>query len=247
MSLNWYNEDDKDIFMSLKGLVNNNNGFWKSIKQRSFLIEKKMGGKIREPHSFIKENFGMDYRDGHRYVIVDAIAQWSTYGSRGQVPVYWGFELDDYGITRHYKIGNKGNLRQGARPDAGKTKLLWERPEEAVSELKTEIDEAVEEARLAEFNHLMGIRYGDHIGNIGDKKYEFGTVTLVAKSQTTNFRGEYVTWQRFKDSDGNLIDYTGKSLGLERGDQANLIGNIKAHFESKKDECITRIIYPKVA
>ncbi len=59
--LEWGSGLDKDIFMSLKGLVNKNNGVWKSTKQRWFVMNRLIGSgdKEREPE-LNKRFFGIE-------------------------------------------------------------------------------------------------------------------------------------------------------------------------------------------
>ena len=114
-NLEWGYGNDKDIFMSLKGLVNKNNGVWKSTKQRWFVTNKLLTpDEMRTNRGQVKDFFGVDIDPdaGESFVIVEATAVWA-HGARGQVPVRYGFVIDEYGVVRHYKVGNKGNLRDG--------------------------------------------------------------------------------------------------------------------------------------
>lgn len=240
-ALRWDSQWDQEMFMTLKGLVNKNNGVWKSKKQRDFVMAKKVGDRLRKDGKAMSW-FGMDDKGGNGYILIDAIAQWANYGSRSQIPVRYGFVMDDAGVVSFWKIGNKGNLRQGSAPDPSKTKMEWKRegtPD--VSHL-----EDTEEEKEEKFRQEMGFVDGEHLGNPGDKKFEFGEVELQASKTSQGYYG-ITTWHLFKDVNGNLITYTGKDLGLERGQKVNLTGTIKKHFENNKKQAVTQVIRPKVS
>ena len=55
--LDWGSGPDKDIFMSLKGLINKNNGVWKSIKQRWFVMNRLMDDGDKERESALNKRF----------------------------------------------------------------------------------------------------------------------------------------------------------------------------------------------
>lgn len=239
-NLHWDNEQSKDLFASLKGLVNKNNGIWKSKKQRDFLVNNV----IKQSPYLWRDNgeFGVNDRESDGFVYLDATAQWAGYGSRSLVPVRWGFAMDDYGITSFWKIGNKGNLRDGSAPDPSKTKMEWQRSGDPdVSHLADTEEEKEEKFRVA-----MGASDGEHLGNVGDKKFEFGPVEVAATKEGFGDYGPYV-WHLFKDANGNQITYSGKDLGVKRGETVNLMGTIKRHFENKKLQRVTSIIRPKVS
>ena len=59
-NLEWHIDTDKDIFMSLKGLVNKNNGVWKSDKQRWFVMNKLVDQHdVERPRAQNEEFFGI--------------------------------------------------------------------------------------------------------------------------------------------------------------------------------------------
>ena len=205
-NLEFYGKD-KDIFMSLKGLVNKNNGVWKSTKQRWFVMNKLVADYDKQKdRRQAKDFFGIDMNpdDGETMVYVDAIARWAEYGSRSQVPVRYGFIVDDYGVKRFYKIGNKGNMRDGASPDPEKTKLEWTRPDDVDVEHLIPDPEEEEKKRKKAFLGKVGLGAGKYIGEEG-KRLEIGEVewwetpkSCSRYSKPAKLPQKYIAPTRFK-------------------------------------------------
>ena len=243
---------DKDIFMSLKGLVNKNNGVWKSTKQRWFVTNKLLFDEdLRKDRSQVKEFFGIDIDPdaGEGLVTVDAVARWAAYGSRSQVPVRYGFVLDEYGVTRFYKIGNKGNMRDGASPDPSKTKLDWTRPDDADVQHLIPDPEEERKRKKQEFMGKLGVGSGNYIGTEGER-LEIGEVTLDFKKLMDSYEVAYNVaydkfWNVYKDSNGNVIYHNGKESPLEKGQKAIMTASVKKHLVSKKGEKVTVVKIPK--
>ena len=247
-----FHGQDKDIFMSLKGLVNKNNGVWKSTKQRWFVMNKLVGEHDkRTDRSQAKEFFGVDIDpdDGETLITVDAIARWADYGSRSQVPVRYGFVVDDYGVRRFYKIGNKGNMRDGASPDPAKTKLDWTRPDNVNVEHLIPDPEEERLRKKQKFMGKLGVGSGKYIGKEGER-LEIGEVELefskhmdsVAVAYNVNY-DKY--WNVYKDSEGNMIYHNGAASPLEKGQKAIMTASVKKHLVSKKGEKVTVVKIPK--
>lgn len=242
-NLEWYgNEQEK--YMSLKGLVNKNDGVYKSRKQQWFLTNKLIHDEdLQKDRGFAKSNFGVDLDDGEALLHIDAIARWANYGSKSQVPVRWGFVLDKYGVTKFYKIGNKGNMRQGAAPDPSKTKLEWTRPEG----VDTTHLEKTEEEKKKEFKAKLGMSEGDYIGTEGERMAF--VLELVAKKYLDTTQVSYNVsaekwWNMYKDMDGNVVYHTGKE-GPEKGTKVIGKATVKKHLVSKKGDKVTVVIRPR--
>ena len=243
-NLEWYG-NDKEKFMSLKGLVNKNDGVYKSRKQKWFLTNKLIhDDELQKDRGFAKSNFGVDLNPEEALYTIDAIARWADYGSRSQVPVRYGFVLDDIGVVRFYKIGNKGNLRDGAGPDPKKTKLEWTRPDNVdASHL-----EKSEEEKKKEFKAKLGMSEGNFLGTEGERM-NFGELTLMYKRfQDDNVYG-YNTqvsryWHVYNDANDNVIYYTGKE-GPEVGAKVLATATVKKHLVSKKGDKVTVLFRPR--
>ena len=149
-----FDEYSKELFMRLKGLVNKRDGIYNSTGYKWVLENKFICGNKRNAADAIK-HFGVEVAEGQFLVYVDAMTQWASYGSRGQVPVRYGFVMDDYGVVSFWKIGNKGNMRDGASPDPSKTKVEWTRSPGADFEHLIPDPKVEEERKEREFNKIM--------------------------------------------------------------------------------------------
>ncbi len=241
--LEWGPGLDKDVYMSLKGLVNKNDGVYKSRKQKWFIENRLIGSEPDRDRGFVKDNFGADVGDGEKFISVEALARWAKYGSRSLVPVRWGFVMDSIGVAKFYKIGNKGNLRDGASPDPSKTKLEWERP----ANVDASHLEKSEEEKKKEFKVALGMSEGDYIGTEGERmKFE---LTLVAKKYLDTTQVSYNVsaekwWNMYEDKDGNVVYHTGKE-GPEKGEKVVGAATVKKHLVNKKGQKVTVVIRPR--
>lgn len=234
-SIEWRPEE-LERYKSLQALVKYNDGVFKSQKQAGFILNT---WAQRMP-SDLEQFFGIPVDHGKKYAQVDGMYRWAAYGSRSLIPFWYIFELDDYGITRKWKVGAKGNLRDGASPDPEKVKLEFTRP----SGVDTSHLEKSDQEKKKEFYKQMGGTEGQYLGTPGEK-HDFGTVELVYSNTTWGDYGAR-TFQVLKDKDGNIIWYSGKDLGLDKGEKAHLRGKVKKHMVSKRQEKVTVILYPKV-
>jgi hypothetical protein len=249
-NLEWPNKGDKEIFMSLKGLVNKNNGVWKSQKQRWFIMNKKIGEADRDRSAADNENFfGIRVKDGQILATVDAMARWADYGARSQVPVRYGFIVDEHGVIEYYKIGNKGNMRDGASPDPSKTKKVWTRPDKINVEHLIPDPEEERKRKKQKFMGKLGLGSGKHIGEVGER-VDFGEVTLDFSKHLKTYQVAYnayneVYWNVYKDLEGNVIYHNGKETHMEQGEKANMVARVKDHIVNKKGEKVTTVKIPK--
>lgn len=243
-SFDWDSEHDKDTFISLKGLVNRNNGVFKSIAQQRYVQNKVIANEPERSHSFAESNYGVKFGQEEHLIVVSAMTQHAEYGSRSLVPVFYGFVLDDFGVVSFWRIGVKGNMRDGAGPNPKKTKLEWERP----ADIDIEHLERSEEERKEEFKIKLGMTKGDYVGTEGER-INFGELELVAKkymgvSQFGYNQSVEKYWNMYKDANDNIIYHTGKQ-GPEKGEKFNVTGTIKKHLVNKKGQKVTVIIRPR--
>lgn len=225
---------DEDVYRSLKGLVNKNNGVWTSKKQRNFLYDTKIkSSKFNwiSPSQAMKENVQAQGSDG--VAIINMVLVINRYISHN---VRWAFVLDHNGVKSLWKLANK------SKP----TKQEWERPEN----INTAHLELAEQEREEKFRHELGMFDGEHLGTVGEK-YNFGTVTLVA---TKTYQGDSFsyydsgirTWNCYKDANGNIIYHNGAPSKLEVGETAILTAKVKKHTENEKRMYnVTNITHPK--
>lgn len=243
-NMEWH-PGEQEQYISLQGLVNKNNGLFKSAKQRDFILNRWAGDVLDGPEAELRfKNFGTPVKSGNRTVQPGGLYVWASYGSRSLIPFIYIFELDDYGVVRKWKVGYKGNLRMGAAPDPKKAKLEFERPEG----LDTSHLEVVKSREEEKKEFMKGLRgsVGDYVGTVG-KRHDFGVVTLKRRADL-GYRpagpyGEVQTWMNvFTDTNGNLIYYTGAvDLPIEEGESANLVAMVKKHLINKKQERVTAV------
>lgn len=247
-SFEWDSEHDKDTFISLKGLVNKNNGVFKSIKQQKFIKDVTIAKEPKRGHSFAESNYGVKFDQEEHLIVVSAMTRHAKYGDRSLVPVFYGFVLDDFGVVSFWRIGVKGNMRDGAGPNPEKTKLEWSRPMDADIQHLIPDPKEVEAAKKKEFKIKLGMSEGDYIGTEG-ARMNFGELKLVAKkhmgySQFGYNQSVEKYWNMYKDTNGNIIYHTGKQ-GPEKGEKFNVTGTVKKHLVNKKGQKVTVIIRPR--
>ena len=238
----------QETYMSLKALVNHNNGLYKSEKQKKFLENTLIKNAPNREPAFMKSNWGVDMVDpSNKCIVLSGYYRWADYGSRSMIPFFYTFEMDQYGVVALWKTGAHGNLRIGAGPDAKKAKQEWRRPEGVDT---THLEPSKEDAKK-EFLKGLGKAAGKYLGAEGEKKHDFGTVTLKVVKELEAMQIAWgVAAERwfhvFEDAEGNNIWYTGKHLGIKPGQAVRLVGTIKKHLISKRMEHVTVVQRPKV-
>jgi hypothetical protein len=126
---NYDNQYEQDKYISLQGLINKNNGFFKSEKHSKFVRRHE---DIRSDADNVKKWYGIDMPAGTVLQSVSGYYRFASYGSRSVVPGLIFFAIDEYGVVAKNKVGGKGNGADGWRPDPAKCKVIWERPADAV-------------------------------------------------------------------------------------------------------------------
>ena len=243
-NFDWSSDADQSTYMSLKGLVNKNNGVFKSKKQQWFILNKIVGAEPKRDRGFVMDNFGITLDEGEKLVTVDAMTRWANYGSRSLVPVRFGFVVDDIGVVKLVKFGNKGNMSQGSHIDPSKNKIQFERP----ANVNSKHLEKSEEEKKKEFMVGIGMTDGEHLGSKGER-IDFGPVELVNKKYIGDSHFGYNQavekyWNMYKTAEGEIIYHTGKQ-GPEKGEQINLTATVKAHITNKKGQNVTVVIRPR--
>lgn len=148
---------DADFHRTVKSLIKDNNGCYKSVKQANFLY--KSFKERRDPDSVetVKNLFGIDIVDGQRVLMICGYTKWADYGSDSYRPVRWIYVYDKAGIVGEYKLGYVGTMRKGTHPDPEKTKKLWTRLGECVDMVESSTPKVVEDSK-SEFIGFMGKR-----------------------------------------------------------------------------------------
>lgn len=231
--LEFSNDDDLKTFMSLRSLCKSNNGFWKSAKQRNFLFgaytkafDNRRVGADMDATTQMKKYFGVDLRPGEVAVELTGLYRWNDYGSRSLVPALIIFMVDANGVSRQYKVGGRGNLRDGWSPDPAKCKLEWERDTKVAAPV-------FEEAAPAEKNP------GEWLAPVGHKVTALMTIERVRDLGFGQYGRMVITV--LKDAAGNIVNVW-KDLG-EAGQQLTLTGTVKecGEYRGTKQTTLIRV------
>jgi len=236
----WVTLAEKEMFISLKSLVNKNGGYFKSAnqvnyyKKHHFVCESRLCDN--SPLTFLQK----DQYKGCYYFFTEGTlnaAEWgSNYRRKG-----WCFVVDKFGVVSFYKLKfeyGKGKDRGWSGIDDGEELLFTRENSEskisALEEEQKEIQDKIKKSQDAKINR-------EYVGNAGDKKCEFKGVINFVTSYENMYGTQYIT--TFRNEDDNTIKYSGKYLG-ERNCEISLIANIKKH-EIYKDEKQTIIERPR--
>lgn len=215
---------DKQTFISLRGLIKNN-GFFKSAKQRKFMLNV-----YADPMADLKY-LGITLKDTDvTYVTIDGYYQWCEYGARAIVPVTITFVIDDFGVRAQYKTGGNGNLRDGWSPDPAKCKVIWER------------DESIEKPVFnapAQTTEEKSVSTSTWLGEVGKRLVVKGKITFAKCLGYSEWGSKWITIM--EDDFGNQIK-AWKYLG-EKDQIVEIKGTVKEHdeYEGKKGTVLTRI------
>lgn len=247
-SIEWASPDH-EWYMSLQGLINQNNGLFKSPKQASFILNRWAGKVVDGPEAErYANNFGTPVATGNRVIQTTGYYRWADYGSRSVIPFLYIFEVDDFGVVRKWKVGYRGNMRDGAAPDPKKAKLEFTR--DAGLDTSHLIVQKSDAEKKAEFVKGLGGSVGKYIGEEGTR-HNFGPVTLK-KAIDLGYRpagpyGEARAWMNvYHDADGNIIYHTtGSEPSMKEGETMNMVARIKKHMVSKRQEKVTIVNRPK--
>lgn len=239
----WSSDADKDVYMSLKGLANKNNGVFKSRAQQGYVLNRIVKAEPDRTSQFVLDNFGLRLGDGEKIVTVDALTRWADYGSRSLIPVRFGLIVDPIGVVKIVKFGNKGNLRDGSSIDISKNKITFERP----AKVNAKHLEKTEDEKKKEFKTALGMSDGNYIGEVGERM-NFGALELVRKKQLDDSQFGYNMaaarfWNMYKNDNGDFVYHTGKE-GPEPGGKINVVGRVKKHLVNKQGDKVTVVSRP---
>jgi len=227
-----FSDADRDLFMSLKGLVNKNHGFFKTAKQAQFLHKQYTTNNLHTPYEAMRY-FGVPLAEEQVLITVTAHTRWADYGSRSIVPVIFGFVVDKLGVIAHYKIRGNGNLRDGWAPNPEKTTLEWSRPEDAACpwSFPTPAEVAATQAH-EKSNEWLGMP-GDKI----EVELKFVRCRDLGYSQ---FGQMFIS--TFEDSKGNVVNVW-KYFDLEAGASLKVKGTVKStdDYKGRKQTTLIRI------
>jgi hypothetical protein len=206
----YVNREAEETMIFVRSRIKYSQGVFTSTGQRWFWMERNKDAIQQEDGV---TPYGVPFKKGDRVLSIDQVVSWASYGTRSQMPLVHVAIVDRVGVRAFYKLGGKGNLRDGWGPDPKKTKLLWERPASVVGLPEDEPKE---------------VKKSTKVGNIGDEIIVEGTV-IKHEVLYTN----YGTVNKFivKDSNDNLFMYKGTKFLAEKGGFVKVETKVKDHFE----------------
>ena len=234
-------DSDSDTHRTIKGLMKNN-GIFKTMKQRWYLLEKrwkhrKVGAKgasgqwatfgspaeVKKMRNIKTANMG-DY-----VVEVDASM---TFGKRGAGHgtrwLGWGYVIDDVGVREEYKYAFKySHGGTASELDHSKIKKTWERKEtEEVKEFRAQIAQEEMQRDKAEQESNAQLKASEWIGQEGERVKDIEVTVLRKHYFETQYGESSITIM--KDSNGNMIKHFGRN-NLKKGEMKKVAFTVKAH------------------
>lgn len=234
MSFDFASQDEQTLFISLKGLCNKNEGFFKSAKQAQFLFRQYTKRfDLNHTREQINTMWGVPVAADQITVEAMAYTRWADYGSRSVIPVLYVFVLDQMGVVALYKVGGSGNLRDGWAPNASKTKLTWARGEGAVAPFTLPTAEEAVAQKAAE-------PVSQWIGTVGHK-VEI-SATLIRERDLGYGRFGQMFISVFRDAAGNILNVW-KKCDVTIGQTVALMGTVKSQdeYQGTKQTTLTRV------
>lgn len=139
---NWSSQEDETTFITFRGLRNKMDGRYRSKKQKAFLENNFQS-------QYNPNTVGVELYENEWVASASGYHQFSTHqsGPRGEIPFLHFWIMDEVGVVAEYKVGFKGNMRDGATADPEKVQILWERETKATQE---EIDSFKDEPKESE-------------------------------------------------------------------------------------------------
>ena len=221
-------QDEQNLYINLKGLCNKNDGLFKSAKQAQFLFSTY---SKRFDSTWTKEqfatNFGVTVGKDQSAVVLTAHMRWADYGTRSIVPVLHIFVLDQAGVVEHYKVGGKGNLRDGWAPDPSKAGKQWTRPD------------GINVPDYTAKEQDPPVRPSNWIGAIGEKVSIDAKIIRTRDLGFGRFGAMFITV--LEDNNGNVINVW-RNLGPV-GQNLKLSGTVKecGEYKEVKQTTLTRV------
>lgn len=217
----YWEPNDKQNYINLKGLINKNQGVFISSRQRDYFLN--LYNKSREKnfdfashHVPISEAEGVCIVEGNLRSIED--------------PVGYIFILDKIGVVKQYQI--KWTLHKDSdgievmEIDPRLTKQIWKRPDNL------------------DTSHLEKPVAGFPVGKVGQRIREYPvTVDAVVGPFDSRYGIFYKT--RYKDTSGNFLIYKGQKVGGIVGKSYKITFTVSKHDTNPySGETITYIQRP---
>lgn len=229
-------EHDKEKFVSLKGLINNHNGEWKSGKQGNFFKKTWSGNQETSVIDFL----GYDFEQGDFVVYATSHINFAPsrgVNHKGYREFTFIFIADNYGVKSHYKISHsieRSEERTFSKPV--KKSLVWEREE---LKYKNGIRSSKEKQESKKESR-------EYVANIGDRIERKVELVYFDIFEKRAYHGgyEYVSLYKFEDEENNLyVWFTQTTNDWEKGDELAVRMTIKKHekYRQEKQNVVSRV------
>lgn len=207
-------------YISYLSLIKNNNGFFKSLKQKNF-FNKHLSWETEDRLT----KYGVPVKTGQAVVEFDGLYTWANYGSASKIPVIISFVFNENGIVSKWTTGGQGNLRDGWSPDPMKCKNKWTIDASVTAPVYEEI--VVDKAPSA------------WIGQPGQRIEKIVTVTFMKEIGYNQWGTTYLS--KLEDEDGNEIT-AWKYIG-QKGEKFRIRATVKGldEYQGRKQTVITRV------
>ena len=241
----YMSQADAENHRTIKGLIKNN-GIYKSMKQRWFLLEKqwaynKIGKKTKQgmsyglesPSSLKKWGISTDATTDDYWVDVNAAMIFGKRGAgQGFRRLEWGYLIDDVGVREEYKFGftyHDGGTR--SELDESKTKLLWKRKEDqSVQDFRDQVAQEEMARKEKQAASMAELKASDWLGVIGERMKGVHIEVLRKHFFETQYGESSITVMR--DIDGNMIQHFGRNK-LKKGDKKKVDFTVKGHEKAE--------------
>ena len=234
MNFKWDSEENRELFVSLKGIIKND-GFFKSAGQAAFFAKR-----VREGSSHIGPvtcwDNSVEVAEGQYALIcegtvgsgdVNYINNWGRHARRKA----WIFLMDDAGVVAMF-IGRCTHHVDGSEPNGEKTVRDWVRADDGRAQ---ELAQTWAEERAAKAKILGDKREAStHVGEVGERIVVEGVARLVSV-----FDNAYGTSYMYliDGADGNAYKFIGTGIHPREaytGDKQTFA--LKAKFTVKKHD-----------
>lgn len=217
-----WNDCQTDLAKAVFSLIKYNNGFWKSYKQREFII-KQMSSfyYVHDEAAAVKKVYGISVKESNRTWCLEGEVRWADYGRRSYRRVGYLFAFDEFGITAQYKLHYFYDDASGSSSiNPHKSELVWSR------------DESLE---LPVLEKPAAVTASQHVGAVSEWLETEVTIKSIRCVGSNYYGSVYQT--RMVDNSGNVIIYWGIMKETYVADDWNskvfLRAKVKAHDEYK--------------
>lgn len=225
--MDFCSDRDQETFYSLKRLIEENNGFFKSAKQSKF-FHKRASKDILDK---------VDVGDDQTKICVAGYVRWADYGIRSVRRVEWLYVIDAVGVAEQFKIKFRYS-EDGRYSEVAGVESIWKRPKDV---------------KLPEFEHVEE-NTSEWIGVI-NSRIKFVAKIIDKRPVETAFGVSYLV--TLKTLDGDIIKYwnsiyedlgNGSRKYAEIGDTVEFMAGVKAHveFNQRRETMISRVTKAKI-